>query len=116
MYHVTEASNDVKENPGTTIYAIVNSNNTVHADFMSRDQAKFGENAGKQCVAMSLTDIIFVAREHNFEALIFLVAESVPVGILQAIFEKPCLLCQGFYSCYIFYSIVAIYSIYAPDE
>ena len=36
MYHVTEASNDVKENPGTTIYAIVNSNNTVHADFMSR--------------------------------------------------------------------------------
>ena len=65
-------------------------------------------------VAMSLTAIIFVAREHNFEALIFLVAKSVLVGILQAIFEKPCLFCQGFYSCYIFYSIVAIYSIHAP--
>ena len=52
-------SNDVEENPGPTIYEIVNSNNTVRADFSQGNQAKFGENAGKQCVAMSLTAIIF---------------------------------------------------------
>ena len=52
-------SNDVEENPGPTIYEIVNSNNTVRADFSQGNQSKFGENAGKQCVAMSLTAIIF---------------------------------------------------------
>ena len=52
-------SNDVEENPGPTIYEIVNSNNTVCADFSQGNQSKFGENAGKQCVAMSLTAIIF---------------------------------------------------------
>ena len=51
-------SNYIKENPGPTIYAIVNSNNTVRADFNQGNQAKFGGNASKQCVAMSLTAII----------------------------------------------------------
>ena len=35
------------------------SNNTVCADFSQGNQSTFGENAGKQCVAMSLTAIIF---------------------------------------------------------
>ena len=53
-------SNYVKENPGPTfIYEIVNSNNTVCADFSQGNQAKFGDNAGKRCVAMSLSAIIF---------------------------------------------------------
>ena len=46
-------SNDVEENPGPSIFEIVNPNNTVCADFSEGNLIKFGENAGKQCVAMS---------------------------------------------------------------
>ena len=52
-------ANDVEENPGTSIFEIVNTNNTVCADVSQGNQARFGDNAGKQCVAMSLTAIVF---------------------------------------------------------
>ena len=36
-----------RNSPGPTLYEIVNSNNTVCADFSQGNQAKFGDNAGK---------------------------------------------------------------------
>ena len=46
--------NDVVENPGPTINVIINPSQTICADF-SQGDGRFGHNAGKQCVAMSLT-------------------------------------------------------------
>ena len=61
-YHVyvplLRLSNDVETNPGPTVYDIVDSNATVCADFSQGDR-HFGFNAGKQCVAMSLTAIVY---------------------------------------------------------
>ena len=52
-------SNDVEENPGpTTINEIVDCTQTLSADF-SQGDPRFGQNAGKQCVAMSLTPIVY---------------------------------------------------------
>ena len=62
FYHASlllRLSNDVEENPGpTTIYEIVDYNQTVCANF-SQGDVKFGQNAGKQYVAMSLTAIVY---------------------------------------------------------
>ena len=52
-------SNDVVENPGPTLYHIINVFETLRADFSQGDQTKFADNAGKQCVAMSLASLIF---------------------------------------------------------
>ena len=50
-------SNDVEENPGPTIYEIIDPRETICADF-SQGDIIFGQNAGKQCVAMSVTSIV----------------------------------------------------------
>ena len=52
-------ANDVEENPGPTIFDIIDPTTTVSADSSQGNEALFGENAGKQCVAMSLTAIIY---------------------------------------------------------
>ena len=44
-------ANDVEENPGPTIYDVVDPTKTICAEFP--------QNAGKQCLAMSLTAIIY---------------------------------------------------------
>ncbi|KAK2554154.1 hypothetical protein P5673_024509 [Acropora cervicornis] len=54
-----EKANDVEENPGPTIFDITDPMRTVSADYSQGNEALFGENAGKQCVAMSLTAIIY---------------------------------------------------------
>ena len=47
-------SNDVEETPaGPTINEIIDPNQTMCTDFRQGDE-RFGHNAGKQCVAMSL--------------------------------------------------------------
>ena len=51
-------SSNVETNPGPTVYEIVDSTATVCADFSQGDK-HFGFNAGKQCVAMSLTAIVY---------------------------------------------------------
>ena len=51
-------ANDVEENPGPTLYDIVDPCKTICADFSQSNARKFGQNAGKQCVAMSLTAIV----------------------------------------------------------
>ncbi len=51
-------ANDVEENPGPTVYHVVDPNKTISADFSQGNGRKFGQNAGKQCVAMSLTAIV----------------------------------------------------------
>ena len=51
-------SNDVETNPGPTVYDIVDPTTTVCADFNQGDR-RFGFSAGKQCVAMSLTAIVY---------------------------------------------------------
>ena len=51
-------ANDVEENPGPTLYDIVDPSKTITADFSQSNARKFRHNAGKQCVAMSLTAIV----------------------------------------------------------
>ena len=51
-------SNDVEENPGPTINDIVDCSYTIHASF-NQGNNLFGSNAGKQCVAMSLSAIVY---------------------------------------------------------
>ena len=41
----------MEENPGPTIFDIIDSIITVYADYSQGNEALFGENAGKQCVA-----------------------------------------------------------------
>ena len=52
-------ANDVEENPGPTIFDVINPTRTICADYSQGNVALFGEIAGKQCVAMSLTAIIY---------------------------------------------------------
>ena len=52
-------ANDVEENPGPTIYDVVDPTKTICADFSQGNTKKFRQNAGKQCLAMSLTAIIY---------------------------------------------------------
>ena len=49
---------DVVENPGPTIFDIIDPATTVFDDSSQGNEAIFGVNAGKQCVAMPLTAII----------------------------------------------------------
>ena len=58
-------SNDVEENPGPTIFDIIDPMITVSADYSQGNEALFGENTGKQCVAMSLTAIISSSRTYQ---------------------------------------------------
>jgi hypothetical protein len=51
-------ANDVEENPGPIVYDVVGPSETVSADFNQGD-TKFRRNAGKQCVAMSLTATVY---------------------------------------------------------
>ena len=51
-------ANDVDEKPGPTVYDIVEPSQTICADFSQGNRRQFGQSAGKQCVAMSLTAII----------------------------------------------------------
>ena len=48
-------ANDVEENPGPTIYDVVDPTKTICADFSQGNTKKFRQNSGKQCLAMSLT-------------------------------------------------------------
>ena len=43
-------ANDVEENPRHTIYDVVDSSNTIHAEFSQGNTKQFRQNAGKQCV------------------------------------------------------------------
>ena len=51
-------ANDVGKNPGPTLHDIIDPSKTICADFSQSNARKFGPNAGKQCVAMSLTVIV----------------------------------------------------------
>ena len=46
-------ANDVEENPGPTIFDVIDPTRTICADYSQGNEALFGGNAGKQCVAMS---------------------------------------------------------------
>ena len=50
--------NDVEENPGPTVYDVVDPSKTICADFSQDNGRLFRHNAAKQCVAMSLTAIV----------------------------------------------------------
>ena len=51
-------ANDVEENPEPTVYDVVDPSKTMSADFSKGNARIFGQNAGKQCVAMFLTSIV----------------------------------------------------------
>ena len=42
-------ANDVEENPGPTIFDVIDPTRTICADHSEGNEALFGENAGKQC-------------------------------------------------------------------
>ena len=48
----------MEENPGPTINDFVDCSYTIHASF-NQGNNLFGSNAGKQCVAMSLSAIVY---------------------------------------------------------
>ena len=52
-------ANNVEENTGPTIYGVVDPSKTICPDFSHGNTKNFRQNAGKQCVAMSLTSIIY---------------------------------------------------------
>ena len=42
-------ANDVEENPGPTIFDVIDPTRTICADHSQENEALFRENAGKQC-------------------------------------------------------------------
>ena len=56
---------DVGENPGPTTFDIIDLATTVFTDSSQGNEAILGVNAGKQCVAMSLTAIIYHQIQDN---------------------------------------------------
>ena len=50
--------NDIETNPGPPIHSI-DPTQTIKAPYSQGDIMHFGENAGKQCVAMSLSALIY---------------------------------------------------------
>ena len=50
-------STDVEKNPEPSFY--VDATKTIHAPSCQENVVVFGENAGQQCVAMSLCDLIY---------------------------------------------------------
>jgi len=61
----------VEENPGPTIFDIIDLMRTVSADYSQGNEALSGENAGKQCVAMSLTAIIYQPSNRTYQWMDF---------------------------------------------
>ena len=57
-FAIPKNTGDVGEIPGPTILDIIDLATTVSTDSSQGNEAIFGVNAGKQCVAMSLTAII----------------------------------------------------------
>ena len=51
-------ANDVEENPEPTVFDVTYPSETICAYFSRGNTRQFGQNAGKQCVVMSLTAII----------------------------------------------------------
>ena len=60
-------ANDVEENCGPTIFDNIEPMRIVSAEYCQGNKALFGENTSKQCVAMSLTAIIYHQIEHISE-------------------------------------------------
>ena len=50
-------STDIEKNPGPSVY--VDATKTIHAPYCQGNVKVFGENAGQQCVAMSLCALIY---------------------------------------------------------
>ena len=50
--------NDVEENRGPTVFDIIYPIETICADFSQGNTKQFGQNAGKQCIAVPLTAIL----------------------------------------------------------
>ena len=50
-------SNDIEKNPGPSVY--VDATKTIHAPYCQGNVVVFGENAGQQCVAMSLCALLY---------------------------------------------------------
>ena len=48
---------DIEKNPGPSVY--VDATKTIRAPYCQRNVTVFGENAGQQCVAMSLCALIY---------------------------------------------------------
>ena len=50
-------STDIEKNPGPSVY--VDATKTIHAPYCQGNVVVFGENAGQQCVAISLCALIY---------------------------------------------------------
>ena len=45
-------ASDVEENPGPIVYDVIDPSKTISADFSQGNARMFGQNGGKQCVAI----------------------------------------------------------------
>jgi hypothetical protein len=50
-------SKDIEKNPGPS--ELLDANKTICAPYIQSNEAIFGENAGRQCVAMSLCALVY---------------------------------------------------------
>ena len=51
-------STDIEKNPGPSVY-VDHATKTIHAPYCQENVVVFGENAGQQCVAISLCALIY---------------------------------------------------------
>ena len=51
-------STDIEKNPGPSVY-VDHATKTIHAPYCQGNVVVFGENAGQQCVAISLCALIY---------------------------------------------------------
>ena len=65
--------NDIETNPGSPTHSI-DPTQTIKAPYSQGDIVYFGENAGKRCVAMSLSALIYnnIKGVHSFNALVLI--------------------------------------------
>ena len=55
-------SRDIEKNPGPYPYTVIDPNKTIFAPYSQGNVGLFGQNAGRQCVAMSMCTLIYNHR------------------------------------------------------
>ena len=73
---------DIKKNPGPSIY--VDATKTIHAPYCQGNVAVFGENAGQQCVPMSLCALINYSKIRRITSVDDLIQIIIDVNQLYS--------------------------------
>ena len=81
---------DIEKNLGPSVY--VDATKTVHAPYCQGNVTVFGENAGQQCVAMSLCALVYIKITKII--LVGNMTQIMIVGIQSLSYFKKKLICQ----------------------